>query len=323
MRKNLKEKKSLKFLRNAYKQIDMKGKFYIQLILIMLVSSFVLSGCMANNKDSADEKENEMSEKINYQYVKKELYTTREDLSIYGELYMPQEVHKKIPTIIYSHGFAGSHEYGIQYAKQLAQKGYAVYCFDFCGGSPSSQSDGSTLDMSIFTEQKDLEAVIEMIQGLDFVDKDNIFLLGSSQGGAVSAITAAANQEKIRGMILLYPAFVLVDLAKELFESVEDIPESYFYRWMSVGKVYFEKLLDYDIYDEISSYDKDVLIIHGDKDDIVPLSYSQKAIEVYSSANLKVVKGAGHGFYDDEFEEAMQYIENYLNEHIKDGNNNG
>ena len=289
----------------------------------MLVSSFILSGCTPNNKDTADKKENEMNEKSDYQYVKKEMYTNREDLNIYGELYMPREVHEKIPTIIYCHGFAGSYEYGIQYAKQLAKKGYAVYCFDFCGGSPSSKSDGSTLDMSIFTEQKDLEAVIEMIQGLDFVDKDNIFLLGSSQGGAVSAITAAANQEKIRGMILLYPAFVLVDLAKDLFKSVDDIPASYFYRWMSVGKVYFEKLLDYDIYDEISSYDKDVLIIHGDKDDIVPLSYSQKAVEVYSSANLKVIEGASHGFYDDEFVEAMQYIENYLNENIKDGNNNG
>ena len=301
----------------------MKRKFYIQFILIMLVSSFVLSGCIANNKDSADKKENEMSEKTDYQYVKKELHTSREDLNIYGELYMPEGVHKKLPAIIYSHGFAGSYEYGIDYAKQLAKKGYAVYCFDFCGGSPSSQSDGSPLDMSIFTEQKDLEAVIEMIRGLDFFDKDHTFLLGSSQGGAVSAITAAANQEKIKGIILLYPAFVLVDLAKELFDSVEDIPESYFYRWMTVGKTYFEKLLDYDIYDEIASYDKDVLIIHGDKDDIVPLSYSKKAVEVYSSANLEVIEGAGHGFYDDDFEEAMQYIENYLNENMKDGNNNG
>lgn len=37
---------------------------------------------------------------------------------------------------------------------------------------------------------------------------------------------------------------------------------------MRVGKVYFEKLLNYDIYDEISSYDNDVLIIHSDADSV-------------------------------------------------------
>ena len=86
---------------------------------------------------------------------------------------------------------------GAGYAEALAQKGYVVYCFDFCGGSTGSRSDGSTLEMSLFTEQADLEAVICMIQQRPFVDSSNIFLMGISMGGAVSAITAAANNEDI------------------------------------------------------------------------------------------------------------------------------
>ena len=39
-------------------------------------------------------------------------------------------------------------------------EGYLVYCFDFRGGSDSSRSKGSNLEMSVFTEQSDLEAVI-------------------------------------------------------------------------------------------------------------------------------------------------------------------
>lgn len=168
--------------------------------------------------------------------------------------------------------------------------------------------------MSIFTEQEDLEAVIEMIQNLDFVDKNNIFLLGSSQGGVVSALVAAKHQEVIRGIILLYPAFVLVDQAQELFESVDDIPDRYDHMWMTVGKTYFEDLLDYDVYADIASYDNDVLIIHGDRDSIVPLSYSKKAVEIYSSAKLYIIEGAGHGFYNDEFDEAIQYMKSYFSE---------
>lgn len=49
-----------------------------------------------------------------------------------------------------------------------------VYCFGFCGGSPSSQRDGSPLEMSLFTQQADLEAVIAMVQALPFVDGDNL-----------------------------------------------------------------------------------------------------------------------------------------------------
>lgn len=69
--------------------------------------------------------------------------------------------------------------------------------------------------MSIFTEQADLEAVIRMVQELTFVDEENLFLMGTSQGGAVSAITADASKEEIKGTILLYSAFTLVNYAKE------------------------------------------------------------------------------------------------------------
>lgn len=100
-----------------------------------------------------------------YEYETQEMYARRGENQIYGVLYIPQNAGETMPAIIYSHGFGGSHRSGTQYAEAMAAKGYVVYCFDFCGGSPGSQSDGSTLEMSLFTEQADLEAVIEMIQG--------------------------------------------------------------------------------------------------------------------------------------------------------------
>lgn len=222
-----------------------------------------------------------------------------------------------MPAVIFSHGFGSNYQVGTQYAEALVQKEYVVYCFDFCGGSPGSRSDGSTLDMSIFTEQADLEAVIHMMQEQPFVDEENIFLMGTSQGGAVSAITAAANKEEIKGAILLYPAFVLVDRIKEQFETVEDIPDTYYLMWMTVGRAYAENLLDYDIYEAISTYDKDVLLIHGDADSIVPLSYSEKAVEVYDSARLEVLPGAGHGFSGSDAEQAVTWMLEYLEAHKK------
>lgn len=220
-----------------------------------------------------------------------------------------------MPAVIFSHGFGGNHSVGTQYAEALAEQGYVVYCFDFCGGSSGCRSDGSTLEMSVFTEQADLEAVIAMMQGLEYVDSENLFLMGTSQGGAVSAITGAAHKEEIRGMVLLYPAFLLAERANELFQSVEEIPDTYFFLWMEVGRVYFEPLIGYDIYEEIAAYDRDVLMIHGDADSIVPLTYSERALEVYPSSELKVISGGGHGFYGEDARQAIEYMLEYLEAH--------
>lgn len=75
--------------------------------------------------------------------------------------------------------------------------------------------------MSLFTEQEDLDVVIKMIQKLDYVDSSNLFLLGTSQGGAVSALAGAKHPDEIKGMVLLYSAFVMVDNANELFRSAD------------------------------------------------------------------------------------------------------
>lgn len=297
---------------------------------VLILCMVMLSGCAAKDEtmyetndvqimkpSQAEEQDTFLSdtEDINYEYITEELYAERAGNRIYGVVYIPQDAGEQMPAVIFSHGFGGNYQVGTQYAKAMAEKGYVVYCFDFCGGSPGSRSDGSTLEMSIFTEQADLESVITMLQSLDYVDKNNIFLIGTSQGGAVSAITVAAYQEEVRGAILLYPAFCLVDQTKERFASVDDIPDTYFSLWMTIGRAYAENLLDYDIYEAISGYEKDVLILHGDADSIVPLSYSEKALDIYSSARLEVFPGAGHGFYGEDAQRAINLMLEYLESH--------
>lgn len=88
-----------------------------------------------------------------YEHETKELYAERDGKQIYGVIYVPKGAGEQMPAVIFSHGFAGNYQVGTQYAQELAAHGYVVYCFDFCGGSPGSRSDGSTLEMSIFTER--------------------------------------------------------------------------------------------------------------------------------------------------------------------------
>lgn len=303
---------------------------YIKSAAFLLICTILLSGCAGKATvisrtdnpqivEAPQSEETEVTksnnENIDYEYITEELYVDKNGNQIYGVIYIPQEAGEQMPTVIFSHGYGGNYQVGAQYAEALAAKGYVVYCFDFCGGSPGSRSDGSTLEMSIFTEQEDLEAVIYAMQEQPFVDRENIFLMGSSQGGAVSAITAADHKDEIKGAILLYPAFCLVDMMKERFQSVDDIPDTFFSLWMTIGRTYAENLLDYDIYEAASEYDKDVLLIHGDADSIVPLSYSEKALEIYDSAHLEVLPGAGHGFYGEDARQVIDWTLEYLCEH--------
>lgn len=73
-----------------------------------------------------------------------------------------------------------------------------------------------------------------------------------------------------------------------------------------------EDMWNYDVYEEIGNYENNVLLIHGSADNIVPLSYSEKALKKYRSARLEVLSGAGHGFYGQDAQQAVAWILEYL-----------
>ena len=64
----------------------------------------------------------------------------------------------------------------------------------------------------------------------------------------------------------------------------------------------------------MANFEKPVLILHGDRDTMVDISYSERAAESYPDAEFHVLRGAGHGFYGSNFNTAMEYIWEYLNE---------
>lgn len=69
-------------------------------------------------------------------------------------------------------------------------------------------------------------------------------------------------------------------------------------------------------YADIVGYDRDVLLLHGDADTIVPFSASERALEAFPSASLEVLPGAGHGFSGEDESTAIRLIEDYLQSHL-------
>lgn len=233
--------------------------------------------------------------------------------TLYGELLLPKGETGPLPTVICSHGFGSSgQQFTTGVGMSLAKSGFAVYCFDFYGGGSNSKSGGSMTEMSVFTEQDDLNAVVDAVLALDTTDTDNLFLLGESQGGFVSAITAAQRQEDIRGMILFYPALCIADDARARYATQEEVPETYKIMGKTVGRIYSQGLYDYDVDAHIAPYTGPVLILHGDKDTVVNLSYSQHAESVYEDAELIVMPGQGHGFTGKTKTEAARLTYDFI-----------
>ncbi len=230
-----------------------------------------------------------------YQFETKEMRIPRGANQIFATLYLPQ-TDEKCPAVIMSHGYGGSGRDFTMEGSYFASHGYVALAFDFCGGTPTSRSSGKTSEMSVLTEKEDLLALLAYVKSLDCVDSSNIFLLGKSQGGFVSALASAECPKDVRAIVLYYPAFCIPDDWIRRYPDPKDIPETENFWGIELGSCYCLAVHGMDPYETVRHFDKEVLIFHGDQDPVVALSYSVRLKETYPHAELIVYEGEGHGF---------------------------
>lgn len=256
--------------------------------------------------------------------MKKNFSCQKGSMTIRGyEIYEENDNH--IPVIL-SHGFMGNMKATEPYALELAKKGFHAFIYDFCGGGFETISDGSFHEyMTPFTEVDDLKTVIQYVQGREDLDADKLILLGNSQGGFVSSIVASELQNEVKNLILVYPALCIPDDARKgKMQMIEFDPDNIpphvgFDRFMICG-AYPRSVKYMNIYEVMKKYHGDVLLLHGTADTIVDYQYSVKANESYqsegTSCEFHLIEGAGHGFREKYFDEAMAFINNYLDKKV-------
>lgn len=242
-------------------------------------------------------------------YEKRELWVERDGMRIFGVLFVPEgaSAQHPRPAVICSHILGATHKNSGKYAREMASRGYVSYAFDFCGGSVESRSSGKTTESSIKTEAADLSAVLDDVLVLPEVDKRKVFLFGQSQGGAVSAMVAAERPDDVAGLILLYPAFIIHDLAVEMFGTVDNTPETY-RLWLDLGRVYAVDAIEYDFYERIGAFTGPVLVFQGTADNLEPQRCTDRAVEEYADVDYEVFEGVGHSFQGD--------LRNYVHERV-------
>ena len=246
----------------------------------------------------------------------------RDNLTIRGHVWGKQDGAQK--AVILSHGFLANERTCFTYAKLLAEMGFLAVTYDFCGGGIICRSDGRKQDMTVLTEKEDLRAVIKYVR--EQFDVAEIFLLGCSQGGFVSGLTAAElGAENIAGLILFYPAICIPDDARAgrmMFYKFdpENIPDRLGWFPMKLGGDYARCVIGMDPYEEMKGYEGPVFLIHGTADPIVNISYSQKLRDIYPVCTYVEIEGGGHGFkkqYDLQACEALrQFMADFISRRL-------
>lgn len=195
-----------------------------------------------------------------YSYTIKEKHIVFDEYNLYGKTLIPNGEEKVYPAVIYVHGAESSHSADMATLKSLAESGIAVYTFDIYGWSKKSsgnKGDGDyfkgtprnvddAYEKQVIQQAYYLDNVIEQVKDFEYVDKNNLYVIGSSMGGATTCACVIRHTQDIKGVILQYPAINLVpDLMKE-------------------SAVY-----------DISQYKNKILILQGTDDKIVPYKWSE------------------------------------------------
>ncbi|MBU2638608.1 MAG: alpha/beta hydrolase [Nanoarchaeota archaeon] len=216
------------------------------------------------------------------------------------------------PTVLILHALTGKKENStINFiAKNLPNKGYNTLQFDFSG---HGESQGKLEDANVTKQLDDINAVLEQIKQVDI---SRIILIGNSFS-VITALAFAKNNKTIAGLILISGRAHYL----KYIETLEKVGDKYRLFGEALADKSFVK--DYKLYDPIASIKSvtcPVLIIHGDKDDVIPKEDAELLFKSSpSSKDLLIVHGAGHRFTEiEQKQNALDRIIHFLNANNKD-----
>ena len=206
----------------------------------------------------------------------------------------------RCPLLIIIHGLTGhmEEEHLSALSEAAGDNGFAVLRAEMYG---HGQSGGLFADHTIGKWLENVQAVTAYAKSLDFVS--GLYLAGHSQGGLVSAMAAGIRPQDYQALVLLSPSLNIPEDARQgnflnAFRFDPDhIPVSFVWNGKKLQGDYLRDAQGICTEEYIRRYRKPVLIIHGDRDEVIPVSVSAKAAEQYSDCRLITVAGDDHDYH--------------------------
>jgi pimeloyl-ACP methyl ester carboxylesterase len=225
--------------------------------------------------------------------MEKGYWIKNKDDSLAGTLHIPEEKENP-PLVIICHGWTGhknSYREFVEISRDLCQEGFAVYRFDFRGSGESSKD---FQEQTHTTMMKDLETVVSEFEENQEIGNE-IFLTGHSQGGFISKLFTAKNNDRIQGLISwMGRAYYIKDWWSQRYKN-EIEKRGYIYsNDVKITENYYQDSKKYDIKKAFKQIKIPVLLIYGAQDYTVPLDEGERAEENIENAELEVIEGLNH-----------------------------
>jgi pimeloyl-ACP methyl ester carboxylesterase len=253
---------------------------------------------------------------LEFPMMRKVLFPSLKNHRLCGILSTPS-ADKSCPLVVLCHGFSTSKD-GRTYAgleERLNQGSVSTFRFDFFG---HGESEGEFEDITISKAVGDVLGAIRYVKEFGY---KKIGLMGSSFGGFASIVSAGQSKDlfvlDLKSPVSDYLGLLI---ARDLKLDVD--------AWRKNGSISFEgaegdqRRLNFSFYEDAERYDGysyarrievPTLIVHGDRDETVPLEQSEKTAALIPSCHLEILKGADHIYSNPKhFERMLDLLTKFL-----------
>jgi putative redox protein len=215
-----------------------------------------------------------------------------------GTLHLPEGDASK--GVIIGHCFTCSRHTSIlrETARKLTGRGIAALRFDFSG---NGQSGGDFINTAYTRHIREMELARDFLAARGIL---RFGLAGHSMGAAIAVLSA----DRIAGVAgICAVAGRLGGLDPEASFSAEALAELrrtgriHFQsrgRKLTLSKAFFEDAARYDIQETLAALETPLLVVHGDRDEIIPATHARAAKVRNPGARVEIIPGADHMFSD-------------------------
>lgn len=240
-----------------------------------------------------------------------EIFISDDGIDLHLKLDMPETETDSLVILV--HGFTGhmeeTHIVGVQQA--INKAGMAVLRAEMYG---HGQSEGEFHDHTLFKWISNIMVVTDYALGLPFVK--NLYLCGHSQGGLLTMLAAGMRPDDYKAIIPMSPAIVIPDGARSgnmlgISFDPDHLPQEVEIKDLTLGANYFRTAQMIYVDPAIKRFPKPVLIVHGDKDEAVPISYSMRASKMYANCEFEIIPQDDH-CYNSHLDIVCKTIQDFL-----------
>ena len=215
------------------------------------------------------------------------------------------------PLVLCMHSFTSNKDRPrmVLWARDLAAAGYHAVRFDSFG---HGESGGNFSDLTIPKMQQTIEDVYDYCKALPMVDGSKLGLMGHSLGGYNALLFAATHQQSGALPRPVVKAVVSISSPAHYNNTVQPIFGTTRENWEKAGIAsvpntdgkplslkfdYLKSFESFPLMDRLDRLTVPTLIVHGNKDGVVPFSQANELFEkITAPKKLAAIDGADHGF---------------------------